>query len=491
MNNLEGQKQNISLNYKISEPIVKNILEKIISLTITEVDKNKIEREIPDFCFKDIKQALELAMFVDFVNYDKDDMKHKQTLLDFNSKSEKNLKLLNNSDIDLSDNSKRSYQKIIKKKSKSEKLKKYKFTKYYDPNISFENSSYLEAFCSHRRKTKKKKKENTDPIEYQFDDLVIRDDSYDYKNKNGKTNKNIIENNEFKKIDEPFVINSHEEIENIKRTEIHDLDYNPIYNTLKNNNNKNKILYDSIINSENNWSYITQPSAPPIDRDASTKIKYDPPNFKLQKMSSLINKDLIKEEEETIKNKKDKKDKHQIKKTISRNILKLKVHTIDEKSVKKKKYPQLIEFPSEDIDPKTLGREAESEELKKLRNDLENEIALKKLEAEKKIKKEQEEIQLEKAREEKRKELANKNVTTDIKGELVYIKSLNVNDFIHEFTKGRSNFKEIKTIEDELKVKMRGKRKNILIEKNPDAYIDKEELEKSQKKKRNRHLYSS
>jgi len=205
-------------------------------------------------------------------------------------------------------------------------------------------------------------------------------------------------------------------------------------------------------------------------------------------MGSLINKDLIKEEEENIKN---KKEKNNIKRTASKNKLRLSILKNDEKPLKKKKYPQLIEFPSEDIDPRILGKETESEELKKLRNDLENEITLKKLEAEKKLKKEQEEIALEKAREEKRKELAHKNVTTDIKGELVYIKSLNVNDFIHEFTKGRSNFKEIKTIEDELKGKMKGRRKSILIEKNPDAFIDKEELEKSQKKKRNRNLYSS
>ena len=487
MNDLERQKLNISLNYNISEPIVRNIIEKIISLTITQVDKNKIEREIPDFCFKDIKQALELAIFVDFVNYDKDDMKHKHTLLDYNSKSEKNLKVPKNHDIDLSHNSNISSQKIIKRKNKSEKIKKYKLTKYFDPNISFENSIYLEVFCSQKKKTQKNKKENEEPTENQLDGLVIRDDSYNYKIKDGKTNKDI-ENNDFKKKDEPFVINSHEEIENIKRIEIHDLDYNPIDNTLKNNKNKNKILYDSIMDGENNWSLIAQPSTAPIDRDASTKIKYDPPDFKLNKMNLLIKKDLIKEEEENLKN---KKDKNQIKRTTSKNILRLKVPKNDEKPVKKKKYPQIIEFPSEDIDPQILGKETESEELKKLRNDLENEIALKKLEAEKKLKKEQEEIALEKAREEKRKELAHKNVTTDIKGELVYIKSLNVNDFIHEFTKGRSNFKEIKTIEDELKVKMRGKRKNILIEKNPDAFIDKDELEKSQKKKRNRNLYSS
>jgi len=490
MNDFESQKQNISLNYNISESIVKNILEKIISLTITEVGKNKIEREIPEFCFKDIKQALELAIFVDFVNYDKDDIKHKHTLLDFNSKSEKKLKIQNNIGINLSQNSNKSLQKIIKRKSKSEKLKKYKLTKYYDPNISFENSTYLEVFCSQRKKIPKKKKENNDQVDYKLEKLVIRGDSSDYKDKDKdrKSNKDIIENNDFKKKDEPFVINSHEEIENIKRTETHDLDYNPIYNTLKNNNYKNKILYDSIKEGENNWGLITQPSAPPIDRDASTKIKYDPPNFKLNKMGSLINKDLIKEEEENIKN---KKEKNNIKRTASKNKLRLSILKNDEKPLKKKKYPQLIEFPSEDIDPRILGKETESEELKKLRNDLENEITLKKLEAEKKLKKEQEEIALEKAREEKRKELAHKNVTTDIKGELVYIKSLNVNDFIHEFTKGRSNFKEIKTIEDELKGKMKGRRKSILIEKNPDAFIDKEELEKSQKKKRNRNLYSS
>ena len=155
-------------------------------------------------------------------------------------------------------------------------------------------------------------------------------------------------------------------------------------------------------------------------------------------MSSLLNQNLIKEEEENIKNKNKKekeKEKINIKRTLSKNKLKIIFPKNDDKPLKKKKYPQLIEFPFEDIDPKILGKESESEELKKLRNDLENEIALKKLEAEKKLKKEQEEIALIKALEEKRKELAHKNVTTDIKGELVYIKSLNVNDFIHEFTK--------------------------------------------------------
>ena len=157
MNDLEVQKQNISINYNISESIVKNIIEKIISLTITEVNKNKIESKIPEFCFKDIKQTLELAIFVDFVNYDKDDIKHKHTLLDFNSKSEKRLKILKNDDLNLSHNSNRSYEKIIKRKSKSEKIKKYKLTKYFDPNISFENSIYLEVFCSHKEKTKKRR----------------------------------------------------------------------------------------------------------------------------------------------------------------------------------------------------------------------------------------------------------------------------------------------------------------------------------------------
>ena len=100
-----------------------------------------------------------------------------------------------------------------------------------------------------------------------------------------------------------------------------------------------------------------------------------------------------------------------------------------------------------------------------------------------KIKKEKEEEALEKAREEKRKELANKNVTVDIKGELVYIKSLDVNQFINDFTKSKSKYKEIKTIEFESKSKGAKRRMSAVVEKNIELNNEAQEQEKVQKKK--------
>ena len=54
----------------------------------------------------------------------------------------------------------------------------------------------------------------------------------------------------------------------------------------------------------------------------------------------------------------------------------------------KKKYAPIIEFPSEDLDPKLYKRENENDELQKLRDDLEKEISEKKLEIANRIKKE-------------------------------------------------------------------------------------------------------
>ena len=102
--------------------------------------------------------------------------------------------------------------------------------------------------------------------------------------------------------------------------------------------------------------------------------------------------------------------------------------------------------------------------MKKLRENLEKELIEKKLEQARKLQKEREIQALEKAREEKRKELANKNVTVDIKGDIIYIKSLNVNDLANDFTKMRAKYKEIKTIQNESKTALIQK---AIVEKNP------------------------
>ncbi len=51
----------------------------------------------------------------------------------------------------------------------------------------------------------------------------------------------------------------------------------------------------------------------------------------------------------------------------------------NEDNKKKKKFMPIVEFPSEDLDPKVFGRDNENEELQKLRDDLEREIAEKKI----------------------------------------------------------------------------------------------------------------
>ena len=140
-NIIEPKKQVLSYDYNTSEIIAKNIFLLFLSLTITQSEQRELVKKIPNFCFDEIKQSLDLAIYIDFLNYDKDDIKQ-NTNLNFKSKSHKNLNTTK-----LNDNS----QKAIKK-NKSEKLKKYKFHQNIDPDYSFENSINLDVFKSSKKK---------------------------------------------------------------------------------------------------------------------------------------------------------------------------------------------------------------------------------------------------------------------------------------------------------------------------------------------------
>ena len=76
--------------------------------------------------------------------------------------------------------------------------------------------------------------------------------------------------------------------------------------------------------------------------------------------------------------------------------------------------------------------------MKKLKKEKE---ILAKIEKEKKLKME--------ALEEIRKELYRKNVTVDVKGEIVYIKPIDIKGLMEEFNNGKGNFKNIKILETE------------------------------------------
>ena len=487
-------------NYNVSDIIVKNIIEKILSLTITTADKHQIEKEIPDYCFDGIKESLELAMCIDFLNYDKDDMKHKNTLLNSKSKSMEKIKNINNKSFYDLKKVDKSFRKKVRIKNKSEKLKKYKLCKSLDPNISNEISINLDVFKPsvkkkdkniNKRQDKDKDKEerqseiNLNPL--LLNKLIIRDI-----NDNQDNNKNKFEkkNEIFKKEnDDPFIINV-PEIENTH--EPHKIFESNLrfHTSMEKVFNKEKIiLYDIIKEGKNHWGTIMQPEAPSIDREAGTKIKYTKPILKLKKNKDFVKEEFrIREVEEhstirnpTLNEKKEKTNKknNENKKKLIKTNQNLKE---PEKNVKKKKYMPIIEFPSEDLDPKIFARENENFDLQQLRDDLEKELAEKKLELANRLKKEKEEQALEKALEEKRKELANKNVTVDIKGELVYIKSLDINKFMNDFSKSKTKCKDIKTIETESR-NLQKKKKTLVVEKNPEALVDTLENDRPQKKK--------
>ena len=494
-----------SYNYNISDIIAKNMFEKMLSLSITKSEQNKIEKKIPIFCFDEIKESLELTIYIDFLNHDKDDKKKKPNILNFKSKSQNNLNFkyenINKSFHRISNLDKNIQDKILIK-NKSEKLKKYKFHRNLDPNVSNEGSINLDVFKSPKKKKEKEKKDRHKRQEKEKEKneklnknlllhgLIIRDKSFDNKNRSIKNDEETILNKNHIENEEPFVVNSPEEIGNIQKLESHKIDYNVKFYTIFKNNpspNENKLKFDTIMTGENHWGMISQPSAPSIDRDAGTKIKYEKPVFKLKKDKNGIKEVLHDKEAPTLDKNKQQKDINEIDKPKNKKSKRKPLLSMDnynnEQNKKKKKFMPIIEFPSEDIDPKLFGRETENEEIQKLRDDLEKGMIEKKIELANKIKKEKEEQALEKAREEKRKELANKNVTVDIKGELVYIKSLDINQFINDFTKTKSKFKEVKTIEFESKIKRNKRRQSTIIEKNPDVYMDFQEQEKISKKK--------
>ena len=491
--------QELPYNFNISNIIVKYIIEKLISFTITKSLRNKINKKIPSFCFEEIKNSLELAMYIDFIYYDKDDLTlKKKTLLDYKSKSSKNI----------------SKKNEILSRNKSEILRKYKLNKELDAYTPYEDSINLEVL----KTPKKEKEQEDDKLKNNFftkfaqnrikdeikeiipkdpnkgkilDGLIIRKsfNNSEESEKSDNYSSNLMEKNSDKKNkkndDVPFEVKDIDEIEKIKNFDSHKLDFNPKFFNM---NEENIIAYDIIKTNKNSWINIEQPGVPPIDRDAGTKINYIKSNIKIKKMKSEVNpmeelKKLDDKKKDNTSSSKDQKSTSLFSRQKSKFLNFSFKNLNSEENPRKKKYTPIPDFPSEDIDPKTLGFDTESEELKKLRENLEKELIEKKIEHNRKLQKEREIQALEKAREEKRKELANKNVTVDIKGDIIYIKSLNINDFINDFTKMRSKLKEIKTIQTASKNVLM---KKALVEKNPINYyfeqIDKEKPKKKGKK---------
>jgi hypothetical protein len=275
---------------------------------------------------------------------------------------------------------------------------------------------------------------------------------------------------------EPFQVNPEEKIENIKNVEIHKIEISPSHPFIHKSLN---IEFDSIIDSKNYWNPLSEPKAAPIDRDAGTKIKYEKPVISKKKLVVINPKDVVLEEQKNSNRKSSPK-------RIRFNFAKKKNNNLNKD--KKKKYVQ-IEFESYDLEPKKYISGYDTSEMAELRIKLEKELEEKRKEKERIAQKERERLEKEEKLAELRKELSKKNVTVDIKGELVFIKPIDLKVLNEEFNKGKSKFKIIKTIETESNYIKESK--DVIIERNKeiDLFDNKDDKNKKKAKKRKEELF--
>ena len=485
-----------------SETISRFIIEKLISFSITEYIKNKVNKILPEYCFNQIFQSLDIVTHLDFISYDKDDFPFKPKNFLKKMKSSKNLN--KRIKLDLPNELEEIYN--------SEIIRNYRFDKEYDPNV--QNSLDIDF----SKLETSRKEDNTENKHEKILNFLIREtyndidtnNSFqkaeikkeeDIKKFNKKTNYNFREdkNNIIKEIYsnnniisqekekevEPFNISPDEKIEEIKNIESHkfNINLNSEQNIYFNNKKSKFIPFEKVVESTNFWNSILQPISAPIDRDAGTKIKFEKPAVLLKINKKMLSKTIpdekiIVSEEPKIKNDENVNNENQKKK-----IKRINFDNPFSNNQNRNKKKKVIELPFEstDIEPKNLETYKELDEIAFLRESVEKDIQEKKKEKELLAKIEKEKKLKLDAVEEMRKELYKKNVTVDAKGEIVYIKQIDINRLIEEFNKGKTNFKNIKILETKPKYL---KNNEIKIEKNPDDLKDDLKEEKSKKRKK-------
>ena len=414
INQLEIERKNFlkDLNYTKpsinSESIIRPFIEKLISLTISKSKANYIDKTIPKFCFKNLKNSINNFIELNFISHDIDD-------------------------CDLKEKKQKRYSNSFEIKSKNNDL--------------FENLTYFDL--------------NNSCIQ---DSLVI----------------NKIENyDEFKMKDDSFFILDIITKKN-KRMSVIDI---------KNRNQiilNKKIFFDNFVdpNYKNFWDEIQQPLPKNFDRYASSLIKYNKLSIEKLHRNNTINEkiELNNDKSKIMKNIKKSKFK-QIKNNNIQN------NNNNNNENKNKKYI-VIDYPSYNLDIPVVTNQLSDELLTKLRIEREEEIKQKKIELQKEIEKEKERIELEKQKElENNKKKKFKNFTTDVKGNIVNIRPLSLDDLINEFQESNSKLKHLNKIlgEDPLENK---DIENIDVEKNSiieNEIENKNDIIKKENKKNNKN----
>jgi hypothetical protein len=393
----------------ISEAIAKWIIEKLISLTISTSYNMEINKKISDFCFKNLKKTIDTYTELNFLAYDRDDVPN-----------------------------------IIEKEIKYSKS----FNNDINNNKNNNNNNFININDFNNESEINNKINKTQIIS---DRKILNEDD----NKKENEEKEKKEENENEKKEDESYLNYFQKQESIKNIEnIQNENINNKINK-KNKKNKNLIFFDASYIGENDWNIVPQPRPVQVDRNASSMIKYNKDN--VDKIREVKNDDrtVIMSTSMNTKSLIFPKSPHKRNKSKK-----------SENEPNKKKPRVLIEFPSYDIDPKNFLQLNDTEELKNLRKEHEQEVEQKKIEYQIKLKKEKERAQIEAELFNKNKELINKNITVDHNGNIVNIRQINLEQLINEFTLGKSDSKEIERINGpDFSIK----RSSINVEKNTYA----------------------
>lgn len=447
-----------------SEIIVKYLIEKLISLALSKSATEKVEKRIPDFCFNELKSTLDLIANLNLITYDKDDVKVRNKLRE-RSKSSKNINIA----LFMSN--------FPQLKSQNENLNKsliirsYELGRDYDPNIIEDCSINTDVFGTID------KIEKNIPEEKLVMEILVRKK---YRDNNEKDEIDIEDKNNEKNQEEkkdPFQI-PNEQIEGIKKSESH-VDYISIGN--HHMNSRPKLFFNSVIDTDNNWDIIEMPPFVPIDRDASTSIKFEK-DFSAPKIIVNNQIDEINKEVNTETNNTENKGNKNVS-TKSKYVSKFSPFKKDKGENKSKKKKILMaELSYYDIDPSKFEQKEETEVIKNLRIELEKELEAKRIEEQKEARKLKKKLEEEQKRLELQKELKSKNITVDINGNIVFIKPIKIELLMNEYKKGKAKSKDIKIIEGDTLLQDKNP---IKVEKNfsERSLPDKTEHEKAKRRK--------
>ena len=498
--NITEPKESISLNQinfsTESETISRFIIEKIISLSISEYLKNNVNRLIPNFCFNQIYQSLDIINRLNFISYDKDDFPFKTKWFLKKVNSTKNLD--NKINIDLPNSLKELYNTEI--------IRGYKFDKEYNPNEPDIIDINISIFDNSEKEENEEEKNNKNVLGILIREGYKDSDKNSFQKAEMKKEKNLKKYNkkhsynfkddksniikeisiEGEKENEPFNISPDEKIEEIKIAESHKLNFNMEQTLFANKKKTIQLPFEKTFESTNFWNSILQPNSVPIDRDAGSKIKFEKPKtqrFSKKEIPKIDPDEKLKISEHKNINEIIKREKT-TKKIKKLNFIYNTMDNIQNRNRKKK----IVEIPFEstDIEPKKLETYKELDEIATLRDTVEKNLQEKKKEKELLAKLEKEKKSKLEAIEEMRRELYRKNVTVDVKGEIVYIKPLDKKNLIEEFNKGKANFKNIKILETEPKYKLNNH--EIKVEKNPDINLNDDLKEEKNKKNRKKKI---